>query len=153
MFVDPMDPLYASKFEAFEAGIRTGHEQVLRHIRQRLSALSVKAEQSGDVSAFCAVEECCADMRLLWEQYEAVHGVKFGDATSASYRESDMIAAINAAIEKSLNDVVEKAADDAAVLAREAVRARLGVIVCNLMSEYEVERDGKNLVIRVKNQV
>lgn len=84
MFVDPMDQLYASKFEAFEAGKRTGHEQVLRHIRQRLSALSVKAEKSGDASAFRAVEECCADMRLLWEQYEDVHGIKFGGVPSAS---------------------------------------------------------------------
>ena len=76
--IDPMAQLYDSKFEAFEAGKRTGHEQALRHIRQRLSALSVEAEKSGDVSAFHAVEKCCADMRLLWEQYEQVHGVKFG---------------------------------------------------------------------------
>lgn len=77
MFIDPMEPLYGSKFEAFEAGKRTGHEQAMRLVRQRLSAISVAAEKSGDVAAFRAVEECCADMRKLWEQYEAVHGVKF----------------------------------------------------------------------------
>lgn len=82
--IDPMDQIYASKFEAFEAGKRTGHEQCMRLVRQRLSAISVEAEKSGDVSAFHAVEKCCADMRLLWGQYEAVHGVTFGVNPSLS---------------------------------------------------------------------
>lgn len=77
MFKDPFDDLYGTKFESFEAGKKCGHEQVLRHVRQRLSALSVKFEREGTPEAFRAVEECCADMLKLWQQYEAVHGVKF----------------------------------------------------------------------------
>jgi len=72
-----MQGLYPTALDAFEAGKRTGHEQVLRHVRQRLSALSVKHEKEGTPETFRAVEECCADMRLLQEQYEAVHGRPF----------------------------------------------------------------------------
>ena len=74
---DNMQGLYPTALHAFEAGKRTGHEQVLRHVRQRLSALSVKHEKEGTAETFRAVEECCADMRLLQEQYENVHGQKF----------------------------------------------------------------------------
>lgn len=63
--------------EATEAGKRIGHEQVLRHVHQRLSAISVKHETGGTPDTFRAVEECCGDMRKLREQYEAVHGRPF----------------------------------------------------------------------------
>jgi hypothetical protein len=66
--------------EAREAGKRIGHDQVLRHVRERLSMLSHKHETQGTPDTFRAVEECCADMRKLAEQYGAVPGGRLDPA-------------------------------------------------------------------------
>jgi len=78
MFIDPMDGLYGSKFEAYEAGKRTGHEQAMRHIRTRMSEISAKFEKDGTPDQFRVAEECCAAMLTLWSQFEAIHGADFG---------------------------------------------------------------------------
>ena len=66
--------------------------------------------------------------------------------------DSHLAQAINIAIEAEINKAVEAAANEAADKARQAVRASVGKIVMSILSEFDVARDGKNLIIRVRHQ-
>lgn len=70
MFADPMDELFPSKHEAYDAGKYRGSAEAISWARQELSKLSVKHEPADDPSKFHAVEECCAVLRKIAEAIE-----------------------------------------------------------------------------------
>jgi 2',3'-cyclic-nucleotide 2'-phosphodiesterase (5'-nucleotidase family) len=57
---------------------------------------------------------------------------------------------LDEALRSAVTEAVEKAADEAAEKVREAVRKRIGSIAAGLTSEYDLMRDGRTIVIRVK---
>ena len=69
-FADPMDELFASRGDAYEAGKYRGSAETISWARQELSKLSVKYEPSDDPQKFHAVEECCAVLRKIAEAIE-----------------------------------------------------------------------------------
>lgn len=69
-FADPMDELFASRGDAYNAGKLAGQREAISWARDRLSHLSVKYETHDDPQKFHAVEECCAVLRRIAERIE-----------------------------------------------------------------------------------
>jgi hypothetical protein len=70
MFADPMDELFPSRREAYDAGKYRGSAEAISWARQELSKLSVKYEPADDPAKFHAVEECCTVLRRIAEMID-----------------------------------------------------------------------------------
>ncbi len=64
--------------------------------------------------------------------------------------EKGLLDALNRAIKAEVERVVEEVANEAAEKARAAVREKVGAIACGLLGQYNLSRDGRDLLIRVR---
>ena len=70
IFADPMDELFSSRREAYDAGRYRGSAEAISWARQELAKLSVKYEPADDPAKFHAVEECSAVLRKIAEMID-----------------------------------------------------------------------------------
>jgi len=67
--------------------------------------------------------------------------------------QEDLLPALSRAVENVVKAEVERAVTEAAESVRERVRERLGSIAASLLSDYDIRRQQRDLVITVRNQL
>lgn len=69
---------------------------------------------------------------------------------AAIFSDMDFISALNKEIETTTREAIEKAAEEAADKVRGEVRSKVGQIASRVATELDFQRDGRDLIIRVR---